>query len=442
MKTLDRRSAKRLGEARAFGIKACALLGMTLALQGCVPTINPLVPIRIEIDDVVSPQSQIGDEVEIRWSYPSSLLPEKQDYVLVRHTILGSVREEIDLEEDDRSLTFTFQGPTTVFVRAFEDEDETEPFSEVAVEIRYDTDYFFEALVTTSVPATGDPVSTVLAETAARNYPRLDYPAASFTQPESSFTKRIRFTSFLGIRNQFPDEFIDFFVLNAPQFELNSPFRMVSLTRNEAEGFDAVEGVAFPEICHEALVPERCHASADPPDTFKSISHANALVFGGALAYGGTPETVITSKDGSTIVYRDPETEGEPIFMLIALSSGLANTFFDETGKLEVVDIFVGNAAQKLVLSAFWGTSQSDADLGEPEADYETVGPENLTLKGSIKDAYIIDTLELDLFEKFPLNFRITDASWNVPFRRDDDLLGLPTAVHLCELDETCEEVP
>ena len=399
---------------------------------GCSLFFQTPTEVKITIEEIESPLSNIGEQVEITWSYFEDGEPVRQDYTLVQHTILGGIREELELSNTDRDLSFVFQAPTTVFLRAYDSEEATEPISEVAIDILYDTRYFLEASVESVVPNVSDTIELAIAETATHNFPRLGYE-------DEEFSRKITFSNFVGIRDENIDNVIEFFKENAPSFDPNSPFRMMSFNRDQVNDFGAVAGSGFPKICHPESVPDDCHANITLPDTFANVSHANVIVFGGALAYGGVSEVIKTS-DGPTTFYRNPQTQGERIFIAIALSSGLANTFTEDSGDLEIVDIFIGNVEQKLIINAFRGTSQSDAFLGNKSASYQNLTSEDPTISGTIKGAYIRDILNLATYEKFPLNFNFTDVEWQVPFRKDDNLLGIPTARFRCELADSCLE--
>ena len=373
---------------------------------------------------------EVGELVEIKWLYfnPDELI--RQKYVLVQHTILGAIRSEFELGNEDRELNFTFQAPTTVFIMGYDSSTEDNPATQVAIDILFSTDFYLRA----SIKATPLPVDPTQLEL-SRGYPRLGYP-------KSKLERTINFTNFLGMRDIGETGVLDFFQENIPGIDPQATFRMISLSRQESEGFDTIEGSAFPIFCHEGRVPNDCHASVDLPDAYHSgvIDKANALVFGGALAYGGSPETMKTSSGDEVTVYYDPDNTGEPIFIVIALRSPLENNFAAPSGNLEIVDIYIGNVTQKLVVNTYAGTNQNDASLGSRSADYSGIPPDAANLSGSVKGAYVEDTFTLGEDDKLQITFNFNNIEWNVPFRNDDDLLGIPTARNLCEITSTCQD--
>jgi hypothetical protein len=397
---------------------------------GCSILFPAQTSLKITVIDIKNPQMELGELVEITWTYwqPSDLI--RQKYVLVQHTILGETRSEFELDNEDRELNFIFQAPTTVFIMGYDSSTESVPATQVAIDIRFSTNYFLRA----SVKADPLPPDSAQSEL-ARGYPRLGYP-------KNKQERTIEFTNFLGVRDIAETGVLDFFKGNIPGQDSQSPFRMISLSRKESEGFDTREGSAFPIFCHEGRVPNECHTSVNLPDAYHSgvIDKANALVFGGALAYGGSPKTVKTSSGDEVTVHYDPDTTGEPIFIVIALRSPLDNYFANPSGNLEIVDIYLGNVTQKLVVNAYAGTNQNDVSLGNWSADYNGIPPEVSHLSGNVKGAYIKDTFTLGQDNKLQITFNITNIEWNVPFRNDDNLLGIPSARHLCEVTNTCRE--
>ena len=383
----------------------------------------------INIEDVQDPRMSVGDLVEINWSYANEGKLVQQKYVLVQHTILGALRSEFDLDTDDRDLNFIFQAPTTVFIMGYDSASAGMPVTQVAVDILFSTDYYLKANIEVVPPA-----QDLVAIAKARALPRLGYPV-------ERLERTIEFTSFVAIRDTGINEVIDFFNGGGTGLDPQAPFRMISNSRNEDDGFDTIEGGGFPEVCHEGKVPDACHFHADVPDTFKlgEVDKANALVFGGALAYGGRRETVKLSNDEEIIIHRDPETTGEPIFIVLALHSGLNNVFAAPDGDLQIVDVYIGNVAQKLAVNAYAGTNQIDAALGSRNAEYSGLDTDNAVIVGEIKGAYIKDSFQLGNSEKFDVTLNFTGVTWRVPLRSDDDLLGIPTARHACELSGTCQ---
>ena len=78
--------------------------------------------------------------------------------------------------------------------------------------------------------------------------------------------------------------------------------------------------------------------------------------------------------------------------------------------------------------------------MGSRSADYSGIPPDAANLSGNVKGAYIKDTFTLAQDSKLQITFNINNIEWNVPFRNDDDLLGIPTARNLCEITNTCQE--
>lgn len=393
---------------------------------GCSLFLNG--PIKVVIEDIVSPRTHVGELVEVKWSYPGSG-PGRQEYVLVQHTITGKLSETFDLDRNDRDLSFIFRAPTTVFIRAFDSSDSEEPESSVAVDIRYATDYKLNATVSANPAIIGN---GTFSQALARAYPRLGIP-------EDARRRRIEFTNFVGMRDENGDHIIDFFALESPGFKPDAPFRMISLSNLQADDYGTIEGSGFPEVCLESSVPERCHMAPDLPESFEidEISHANALVFGGALAYGGTEEKVkIPDQDEEVSIFRDPVTLGEPIFIVIALHTGPDEPFSESSGELSVVDLYIGNAEQKLAMNVFAGTTQRTAELSGASATYSYEDADDPVISGRIKQSHTRNDLELEVIEEFEARLDISEVEWNVPLRNDNNLLGIPTLTHVCALIE------
>lgn len=328
-----------------------------------------------------------GETITIEWAFENENLLVSHSVQAFFLTITGlqqTTPEELNVT--DRSFSFEFTTPVTVLLSC---KDENGFADQVAFDIRLKEDFAFAATFRSPTDA---------------QYPRLGY--------DEDGENQVFFSQFLAFFDPPGEENGD---VDAVSNILPSDgfFRGFTTGLQETIGPDGFGRFGFSPGSLYPLV-----APTDP-----SFGQANAMVFGGALAYDG--ELFPIKADlGEIFGRRGRGLTFEPMFLAIAYRIDFA------TPSAELLEITAGNLNQGLVLPLVFGFLQLSppsarfVDLEGATLDFDTDGTETGILEGSIKSSRVgfpITTAQGDIFDTF---VNIDSIAFRMPFVFDKDFAG------------------
>lgn len=346
-------------------------------------------PDRLKFQDVSlsAAEASPGETVTITWTYKNADLlvsHRVQAFFLTVTGLQQTTPEELDITEN--TFSFQFTTPVTVLLTC---NDENGVADQVAFDVRLEDDFVFTATLRSAVDT---------------EYPRLGY--------DENGENEIFFPQFVAFFDPPKDENgrVDAMngILPVDGFFRGFTTNLQEVIENDGFGrFGLSQGTLYPLV-----VP------TDP-----SFGQANAMVFGGALAYDG--ELFPIKADlGTMFGRRGNGLTFEPMFMAIAYRIG-----FDPPSA-QLVEVSVGNLNQRLVLPLAFGQLQLSppstrfVDLDSATLDFNTDGSETGILEGTLKTARVgfpITTAQGDIFDTF---VNIDSVTFRAPFLFDNDLAG------------------
>jgi hypothetical protein len=361
-------------------------LGIILAagaLTGCPSNL------RFTAVEVSGTEAAPGERIRISWAYENDGELRRQTIQPFFLSAIGVVPGTlVELPVGTREHTFTFTAPTTVALIA---ENENGPTDGVALDFGLREDFELKA----TVRALDN-----------REYPRLGYPTGENSY-EIDFSQFVAFFDPPKDANGIIDEFSpvlgnDFFFrafTSSPQETINN----LGLGQ-----FSFFQGAAYPLV-----VP-----------TQPAISpQANAMVFGGALAYEGEPFPV-KGPDDEFFARRGRGFTFEPIFMTMAFLIDFQSNPRD----VQITEVTVGNLSQGLITPVVFGElifsppSSRFVDVQGATVNFVTDGSETDVMSGTLKAAQMgipITTADGDIFDAFT---SLENITWRMPFLFDNDL--------------------
>lgn len=328
-----------------------------------------------------------GETVTIQWDFENANLLVSHSVQAFFLTITGLQQTEPEeLEVTDRSFSFEFSTPVTVLLSC---KDENGFADQVAFDVRLDDSFVLTATFRS-------PTDT--------EYPRLGY--------DQNRENQIFFSQFLAFFDPPAEEngLVDAVsgILPSDGF-----FRGFTTGLQETIGVDGFGRFGFsPGTLYPLAVP------TDP-----SFGQANAMVFGGALAYDGELFP-IKAELGEIFGRRGRGLTFEPMFLAIAYRID-----FDKPSA-QLLEIATGNLNQGLVLPLAFGLLQLSppsarfVDLDSASLDFDTDGTENGIIEGFIKSSRVgfpITTAQGDIFDTF---VNIDSIQFRTPFLLDKDFAG------------------
>lgn len=328
-----------------------------------------------------------GETVTIEWTFENENLLVSHSVQAFFLTITGL--QQTDPEElniSDRSFSFQFTTPVTVLLSC---KDENGFADQVAFDIRLKEDFVFTATFRSPTDI---------------EYPRLGY--------DENRENRVLFSQFLAFFDPPGEENGD---VDAVSNFLppDGFFRGFTTGLQETIGQDGFGRFGFsPGSLYPLVIP------TDP-----NFGQANAMVFGGALAYDGELFP-IKADEGEIFGRRGRGLTFEPMFLAIAYRIDFAKP------SAELLEIAAGNLNQGLVLPLAFGFLQLSppgarfVDLEGATLDFDTDGTETGILEGSIKSSRVgfpITTADGDIFDTF---VNIDSIEFRTPFVFDKDFAG------------------
>ena len=362
---------------------------------------TPLPSRELRIIDVTvnTTRANIDDQITISWDYANADRLGRHQTELVGHYFQSLTPPEVTpLALDARSITFKFIGPLTVVIAAADENGEP---TSVAFDILLDPgEFYFSATLTTA---------------------NIDYPRLGFANGQ--IRRTIDFSSFLGFYDAGTAGVIDGLELDDlfPGLSADQAFRALSPLEFESQNFGFVQGIAFP------FLDPGFKATAEGQQ-FLEQTRANAILYGGATAYDGTPITIKT--DAGLAEGREDVTSAiEAIFIAIDIRTTDANG----GGSPYIADVHVGNLAQNLVVSIFHGIRapelfQSTLGVWESELKFGIWNdPSLLIAQGSINGGYIEED-KTDLNNDLQIiGLGLEKILWRMPYYPDTRILDVPT---------------
>jgi hypothetical protein len=310
------------------------------------------------------------------------------------HTECYDHTTEPAIGPDARSVSFQFGGPVSVYLHAEAEDGRT---AEAALEVK-------------------DAVDAYLTATIENTHATLPYLGQPQTEVDGALVVGSRavidFSQFLAVIDADDDGLIDGIdPLFQPGNRNAFRARTVDLTEGSDGSFGYTQGPWFP-----------AQHPADP-----TLGFSNLLVFGGAIAVSGEPDT-FKGEGGDGTFRRAPTLGFDPIFVQFTYA-------WRDNGIIDPTDIQVGNLNQGLVTGVI-GTGHAAASFGEPhDVAAFTVG-EAVWIGGDVKGAeagHFITPVDTGIAT--PIATLVTDASWQMPIHRDDEL-GDGTFVQLLPLTD------
>ena len=341
-------------------------------------------------------RATLGEQIVITWDYANADRLSRHQTELVGHYFQTLTQASVTpLALDTRSITFEFAGPLTVVIAAV---DESDTWINVVVDILLDPGaFYFSATLATD---------------------NIDYPRLGFANGQ--FRRTIDFSSFLGFYDVGNTGVIDGLETGDlfPGLSTTQAFRALSPLEFESQNFGFVQGIAYP------FLDPGFKATAEGIQ-FRDQTRANAILYGGATAYDGTPITIKT--DAGLVEARENVTSSiEVIFIAIDIR-------MSDAGVPYIADVHIGNLAQNLVVSIFHGIRAPElfqSTLGE-WGSFTDVGiwsdPSLLIARGWINGGYIEED-KTDLNNDLQIiGLGLEKILWRMPFYPDTRILDVPT---------------
>ena len=378
---------------------AFILLSSMLILQGqdCMPEPQVFLnqDLRFSSVNVNRYQSVVSEVIEISWEYENEDLLTAQKMNRYHLVLRGLEGDETDIDPSNRSITFPFTIPVTVVLNAYDDEGLADA---VAFDINTEENYYFR--VDLNSPSDCDP-----------GYPRMGFDNAQ-RKKQMVFSQFVAFFDPPEAENALVDELVSDFLPTGSFFRAFSSNAYEECCDELGLGyFKSEQGSAYP--CTDGW----CLGQ----------THANAMIFGGAIAYDGDifdVKGVGQGRQGAEMLF-------EPVFMAIALRIGWVADIED------VAEIQIGNLSQGLIVPLIAGEEpwyhtryintynfaweiQGVIDGGQV---YDT-GPG--TIEGYIKTGLLgWPITPLGYFgDVIDACVEIENVEFSMPLARDDDLLG------------------
>ena len=379
-------SSRHSQKGRVFPVRTVPFLG--LALMGCLVLCGcPQNQLKYAAVSTSAAAASPGETITIEWAFENENLLVSHSVQAFFLTITGlqqTTPEELNVT--DRSFSFEFTTPVTVLLSC---KDANGFADQVAFDIRLKEDFAFTATFRS-------PTDT--------QYPRLGY--------DENRENQVFFSQFLAFFDPPGEENGD---VDAVSNILPSDgfFRGFTTGLQETIGTDGFGRFGFS--------PGSLYPLVQP--TEPSFGQANAMVFGGALAYDG--ELFPVKADlGEIFGRRGRGLTFEPMFLAISYRIDFAKP------SAELLEITAGNLNQGLVLPLVFGLLQLSppsarfVDLEGATLDFNTDGTETGILEGSIKSSRVgfpITTAQGDIFDTF---VNIDSIAFRTPFVFDSDFAG------------------
>ena len=363
-------------------------------LAGCNEQ-NEFEPFRVKAFSCNKVRASIDETLTLNWDYGRPELLKMQKLRFQRLHLSGIAQDIVDLDLDQRSFTFTFNGPITVEVQATVDEvTEEQPFAptfSAALTVNTLRDLFLRA--------------TFQSGSDTPNSPYLGYPQDNQTELLNE-PVTVEFTQFAGFFDDNGNGRIDPLVQFMPGTEA---FRALSTTGKEEEDYGFREGPSFPFQLFSTPILGRTNG----------MIYAGAIVMNGQdLPYkaddaDGIGRVSVNTGQGSTTA----ALTFDPIFVGIPLL---------EAGQLTMADIQLGNLNQKLIATVFTNELQTAAStLGSINA--LTVNRATRSAVGNIKGAVVGITVSPEEGDVFDAIVNIESLEWETEYMRDQDLMQVLT---------------
>ncbi len=342
-------------------------------------------------------RAENGETLTLNWDYGNPSLLKAQKLRFLRLHLSGIAQEIVDLTLDQRSFTFTFNGPVTVEIQAStEAPSEQSPFFprfSAALNVNKLQDLFFRG---TFRSGSNSPL-----------FPYLGYPQdnqGNLLNQEVT----IEFTQFAGFFDANNNGNIDPLSQFLPSTEA---FRGISIGGIEAQGFGFREGPRFPFQLFN-----------NP-----GIGRTNGMIYAGAIVMTGQP-LPYKAGDGDGVGRASVNTAQaattralgfDPIFVGLPMLEAGAN--------LTLADIQLGNLNQKLVTTVFTNPLQlSTSSLGT--INTLTVNRQTSVSTGNIKGARSGLTVTPNGGGgPFDALVDISSLEWTTEYMRDEDILTVLT---------------
>jgi hypothetical protein len=374
-------------------------------LAGCPSTEGTFQVLRVKAFSCNKLRAQNGEALTLRWDYDNADQLKMQKLRFLRLHLSGIVPDIRDLELDQRSFDFSFDGPITAEIQATNEEvTEQSPFSpgfSAGLTVHQVQDLFVKATFESASDTPG-------------------FPYLGYTQDEHGILTNnpvaVEFTQFAGFFDENGDGRIDPLI---PFFDPSTDaFRGLSITGVEDQGFGFTDGPSFP-----------FQSFNDP-----GLGRTNGMIYAGAIVMNGqdvpykaddgngfarvsvhtgqATATLSTSANGA-----GPPVSGslgfDPIFIGIPLL---------EAGQLNLADIQVGNLNQKLVATV---TTNALLLATSSFGDHTlTVNRSASLATGDIKGATAGITVTPRVGSgPFDALVGMSNLTWQTDYRKDTDLL-------------------
>ena len=346
--------------------------------------------------------ARIGDRITVRWGYNSGARLGGQTLQLLKLNPAGVVGDPINLPTGDRSYSFRFEGPVTIYLLA---KETTGKVTTAAMDIKLDSKYAFRMKGVRQ---------------SHNGYPRIGMPTSGRGPID------IEFTHFFGIYDGSAPNSEDGIVdgLQVPELASvmpsNESFFGHSFSVEERDHFKFRLGSAFP-----VLEPGFLN-TVEGGQFLGSRLQSNMVVFAGKIAYDGT-ETK-DKKTGQT--YRKNATVFESMFAAIDIRT-------DAKFRMFVSEITLGNVPQGLTVSVFHGETlfREKGQVLPNTAFFIPQWGQIGEISGAIKGSRLgfgvttqngtILTTPLGGVDVPGVYVEIGNIEWLVPHHHDSDLSGL-----------------
>jgi hypothetical protein len=375
-------------------------------LAGCPSTEGTFQVLRVKAFSCNKLRAQNGETLTLRWDYDNADQLKMQKLRFLRLHLSGIAPELVDLELDQRSRDFTFDGPITVEIQATNEEvTEQSPFRpgfSAGLTVHQVQDLFVKATFQSASNTPG-------------------FPYLGYTQDEHGILTNnpvaVEFTQFAGFFDENGDGRIDPLVpFFAPS---TAAFRGLSITGVEDQGFGFTEGPSFP---------------------FQSFSHpeigrTNGMIYAGAIVMNGQ-DVPYKADDGNGFARvsvhtgqgaATPSTAVNAAGPPVSASLGFDPIFIGipllEAGQLNLADIQVGNLNQKLVATVTTNALLlASSSFGQ--VNTLTVNRSASLATGDIKGATAGITVTPRVGSgPFDALVGMSNLTWQTDYRKDTDLL-------------------
>jgi hypothetical protein len=305
---------------RDFLATAAAITVPAVLVAGCNDR-GTFTPFRVNAFSCNKLRAENGEALTLQWDYDNVDLLKMQKLRFLRLHLSGIAQEIVDLDINDRSFPFTFNGPITVEIQATTDEvTEESPFAP-----RFSAGLTVNKLQDLFVRATFQSASNT------PNFPFLGYTQEPVQAQVTNNSVDVEFTQFAGFFDANGDGRIDPLV----QFFDGSTeaFRALSITGVEAEGFGFRQGANFP------------FQSFNNP----GIGRANGMIYAGAIVMNGQ-DIPYKADDGDGVARTSINTgQGATTASLTFDPIYIGIPLLEAGNQVTMADIQVGNLNQKLV---------------------------------------------------------------------------------------------